>query len=48
MSGGKLTCVALQPGDAVVVPEDQYRTTWTTDLKDWTQIFYRFGLGRRR
>ena len=35
-------------GDAqagIVVPEDLYRTTLTKDLKDWTQIFYQFGLG---
>jgi len=24
------------PGDAIVVPEDFQRTTWTEDLKDWT------------
>ncbi|MGH8749953.1 MAG: SLBB domain-containing protein, partial [Burkholderiales bacterium] len=35
----------LMPGDAIVVPEDFTRTTWTKDLKDWTQIFYQFGLG---
>jgi protein involved in polysaccharide export with SLBB domain len=44
-TSGKLTGVALQPGDAIVVPEDLYRTTLTKDLKDWTQIFYQFGLG---
>jgi len=27
------------------VPEDYTRTSWTKDLKDWTQIFYQFGLG---
>ncbi|MGH7604627.1 MAG: SLBB domain-containing protein [Gemmatimonadaceae bacterium] len=42
---GKLNSVALNPGDAIVVPEDLYRTTWAKDLKDWTQIFYQFGLG---
>jgi polysaccharide export outer membrane protein len=35
----------LMPGDAIVVPEDLTRTSWTKDLKDWTQIFYQFGLG---
>jgi hypothetical protein len=40
-----LSAVRLQPGDAIVVPEDLYRTTLTKDLKDWTQIFYQFGLG---
>ena len=37
--------VRLMPGDAIVVPEDFERTTWTKDLKDWTQILYQFGLG---
>jgi polysaccharide export outer membrane protein len=40
-----LNGVRLMPGDAIVVPEDFERTTWTKDLKDWTQIFYQFGLG---
>ena len=35
----------LMPGDAIVVPEDLTRTTWMKDLKDWSQIFYQFGLG---
>lgn len=35
----------LMPGDAIVVPEDLTRTTWMKDLKDFTQIFYQFGLG---
>ena len=33
------------PGDTIVVPEDLTRTSWTKDLRDWTQIFYQFGLG---
>jgi polysaccharide biosynthesis/export protein len=33
------------PGDAIVVPEDFQWTTWIKDLKDWTQIFFEFGLG---
>ena len=40
-----LAGVRLMPGDAIVVPEDFERTTWTKDLKDWTSIFYQFGLG---
>jgi len=40
-----LDSVRLMPGDAIVVPEDYTRTSWTKDLKDWTQIFYQFGLG---
>ena len=35
----------VMPGDAIVVPEDFERTTWLRDLKDWTQVFYQFGLG---
>jgi polysaccharide biosynthesis/export protein len=42
---GSLDAMRLMPGDAIVVPEDLTRTTWTKDLKDWTQIFYQFGLG---
>jgi polysaccharide biosynthesis/export protein len=40
-----LAGVRLMPGDAIVVPENFERTTWTKDLKDWTSIFYQFGLG---
>jgi protein involved in polysaccharide export with SLBB domain len=42
---GSLERQPLMPGDAIVVPEDFQRTTWTKDLKDWTQILYQFGLG---
>jgi len=35
----------LMPGDAIVVPEDFERTSWMKDLKDWSQIFFQFGLG---
>jgi len=35
----------LMPGDAIVVPENFERTTWVKDLKDWSQIFFQFGLG---
>ena len=40
-----LGSLRLMPGDAIVVPEDFQRTTWVKDLKDWTSIFYQFGLG---
>jgi polysaccharide export outer membrane protein len=40
-----LNSLHVMPGDAIVVPEDYTRTTWTKDLKDWTQIFAQFGLG---
>jgi protein involved in polysaccharide export with SLBB domain len=42
---GRLGGARLQPGDAIIVPEDLYRTTWAKDLKDWTQILYQLGLG---
>jgi protein involved in polysaccharide export with SLBB domain len=35
----------VMPGDAIVVPEELDRTTLTRNLKDWTQIFFQFGLG---
>jgi len=40
-----LNHVRVMPGDTIIVPEDFQRTTWTKDLRDWTQIFYQFGLG---
>jgi protein involved in polysaccharide export with SLBB domain len=40
---------ALEPGDAVVVPSQLDYETWgkalVRNLKDWSQIFYQFGLG---
>jgi len=33
------------PGDAIVVPEELDKTTFTKGLKDWTQIIYQLGLG---
>jgi len=35
----------LNPGDAVIVPEDFEKFNWTKELKDWSQIFYQFALG---
>jgi protein involved in polysaccharide export with SLBB domain len=35
----------LMPSDAVVVPEDYAPVSWVKELKDWSQIFYQFGLG---
>ena len=43
--GSQLAAANIMPGDTIVVPEDFERTTWTKDLKDWTQILYQFGLG---
>jgi len=33
------------PGDVIVVPEEIPHTSWTQGLKEWTSIFYQFGLG---
>jgi polysaccharide export outer membrane protein len=33
------------PGDAIVVPEELIKVSWTKELRDWTQIFYQFALG---
>jgi protein involved in polysaccharide export with SLBB domain len=35
----------LMPNDAIVVPEDYAPISWVRELKDWSQIFYQFGLG---
>lgn len=32
-------------GDTIVVPEKVDRRSWVQSLKEWTQIFYQFGLG---
>ena len=37
--------VTLNPGDTVVVPEKIVRGSFMQDLKEWTAIFYQFGLG---
>lgn len=36
---------SLNPGDTVVVPESIDRSTFMQSLKEWTSIFYQFGLG---
>ena len=33
------------PGDSIVVPEELIKTSWTKELKDWSQIFFQFALG---
>lgn len=35
----------VNPGDTIVVPETIERTSWRQTLKEWTAIFYQFGLG---
>ena len=35
----------VNPGDTIVVPEEIERSSWRQSLKEWTAIFYQFGLG---
>lgn len=35
----------VNPGDTIVVPEKLERGSWRQSLKEWTAIFYQFGLG---
>jgi len=46
---GSIDSQVLQPGDAVVVPNQLDYETWgralVRNLKDWSQIFSQFGLG---
>lgn len=35
----------LMPGDTVVVPESLEKFSLSKELRDWSQIFYQFGLG---
>lgn len=37
--------IQVNPGDTVVVPEKIERSSWRQSLKEWTAIFYQFGLG---
>lgn len=37
--------VGINPGDTIVVPEKIDRSSWRQSLKEWTAIFYQFGLG---
>lgn len=47
--GGGVGSQVLHPGDAVIVPSQLDYETWgralVRNLKDWSQIFYQFGLG---
>lgn len=42
---GGLGGAQINPGDTIVVPETIERTSWRQSLKEWTAIFYQFGLG---
>jgi protein involved in polysaccharide export with SLBB domain len=35
----------INPGETVVVPETIERSSWRQSFKEWTTIFYQFGLG---
>jgi len=39
------TTLPVLPGDTVFVPEELNKTTLLQAVKDWTQVFYQFGLG---
>jgi protein involved in polysaccharide export with SLBB domain len=41
----KVSSLDVMPGDVIFVPEDLNKTTFTKELKDWTQILYQLGLG---
>lgn len=43
--GGGMGGVALSPGDMIVVPEKIERSSFMQSVKEWTAIFYQFGLG---
>jgi protein involved in polysaccharide export with SLBB domain len=40
-----LAGVRAEPGDTLYVPEEIDKTSFVQHAKDWTQIFYQFGLG---
>jgi len=40
-----LSSLNAEPGDTIFVPEEQDKTTFIQNAKDWTQILYQFGLG---
>ena len=42
---GSINGEAMNPGDAIVVPESFERFNLTKELKDWTQILYQLALG---
>ncbi|MBI5068806.1 MAG: SLBB domain-containing protein [Deltaproteobacteria bacterium] len=42
---GRFGSRELMPNDAIVVPEDFAPISWVRELRDWSQIFYQFGLG---
>ncbi len=49
LGGNSLESQEMQPGDALIVPNQLDFETWgralVRNLKDWSQIFSQFGLG---
>ncbi len=43
--GNQLDKEVALPGDTIFVPEELNKITWVQGAKDWTQIFYQFGIG---
>lgn len=43
--GRGLGGMTINPGDTVVVPEEIERSSFRQSFKEWTTIFYQFGLG---
>jgi len=43
--GNQISSMPTEPGDTIFVPDDLSRTTFLQGLKDWSQVFYQFGLG---
>ena len=44
-SGSQFGGLRAEPGDSIFAPEELDKTTFTQNLKDWTQILSQFGLG---
>ena len=42
---GGIGGIPVNPGDTIVIPESLERSSWRQSLKEWTAIFYQFGLG---
>ena len=45
MGRSALSNVQAEPGDLIFVPEEPNKSTFVQNARDWTQIFYQFGLG---
>ena len=44
-SGSQFGGLRAEPGDSIFAPEELDKTTFTQNLKDWTQILSQFGVG---